>query len=162
MRNVEDLQADGPHQGRAQARLAVDDTLYLLAEDPAQRDRTGSTSGRTQGGKLGLPRSFGAAPTAAWTAFRNVVPWQGSPETRPLDIPATHLAYAFLQANPATAFYPPAARPPVTAHPPGAVTARTVRPAVRAARERTKRWALSRESRRGHRATLRAQARRGR
>jgi histidine ammonia-lyase len=160
VRNVEDLQAEGRIKV-AKARLAVDDTFYLLAEDLLNASYWLDVR-RAQGAKLGLPRSFGAAPTAAWTAFRSVVPWQGSPETRPLDIPATHLAYAFLQANPATAFYPPAARPPVTDSPPGAVSARRVRPAVRAARERTKRWALSPEARRGHKATLRAQARRGR
>jgi histidine ammonia-lyase len=157
VRNVEDLQAAGRIKV-ARARLAVDNTFNLLAEDLLNASYWLDVR-RAQGTKLGIPRSFGAAPTAAWAAFRNVVPWQGSPETRPLDVPTTQLAYAFLQANPATAFYPPAARPPVTQQPPGAVTARKVRPAVHAARERTKRWALTRQGSRRHRMTLRAQAR---
>jgi histidine ammonia-lyase len=157
VRNVEDLQAMGRIKV-AKARLAVDDSFYLLAEDLLNATYWLDVR-RTQGGKLGMPRSFGAAPTAAWTAFRNVVPWQGSPETRPLDVPVTHLAYAFLQANPAVAFYPPAARPPITAREPEAVSARRVRPAVRAARERTKRYAVSQGGRAGHRKSLRSQAR---
>jgi hypothetical protein len=49
---------------------------------------------------------MGTAATAAWKAFRQVVPWQVlPPNTRP-NVPPGELAYAFMQANPATCFFP--------------------------------------------------------
>jgi histidine ammonia-lyase len=50
-------------------------------------------------------RSFGPVPTAAWTAFRKVMPWQQSPETRP-ELPYGIVAYNFLKSTPAATFYP--------------------------------------------------------
>jgi histidine ammonia-lyase len=57
-------------------------------------------------------RSFGPVPTAAWTAFRKVLPWQQDPDTRP-EVPYGIVAYNFLKSTPAAAFYP--AGPPMPA-----------------------------------------------
>ncbi len=54
-------------------------------------------------------RRFGAAPTAAWTAFRQAVPWQQDNAARPRT-PESDLGYSFLRANSAARFYPAAAR----------------------------------------------------
>jgi len=50
-------------------------------------------------------RGFGPVPTAAWNAFRRVLPWQQNPETRP-ELPYGIVAYNFLKSMPAAAFYP--------------------------------------------------------
>jgi histidine ammonia-lyase len=50
-------------------------------------------------------RSFGSVPTAIWTAFRKVQPWQQDPRLRP-QIPYGIVAYNFLKSTPATTFYP--------------------------------------------------------
>ena len=52
----------------------------------------------------GPNRAFGKAPTAVWTAFRKVVPWQLDIDSRP-DIPFSVVAYDFLKSAPATNFY---------------------------------------------------------
>jgi histidine ammonia-lyase len=57
-------------------------------------------------------RSFGPVPTAVWTAFRKVLPWQQDPETRP-EIPYGLIAVNFLKSTPAATFYP--AGPPMPA-----------------------------------------------
>ncbi len=57
-------------------------------------------------------RSFGPVPTAVWTAFRKVLPWQQDPETRP-EVPYGLVAVNFLKSTPATTFYP--AGPPMPA-----------------------------------------------
>jgi histidine ammonia-lyase len=58
-------------------------------------------------------RSFGPVPTAAWTAFRRILPWQQDPETRP-QVPYGIVAYQFLKSTPATAFYPAGPAMPAT------------------------------------------------
>jgi len=108
--NVEDLQAEGRIKV-ARARLMVDNLMWLLGQDLLTATRWMNIR-QIQGQTLNLPRSFGTAPTAAWQAFRKVVPWQAA--TRP-DLPPGTLAYSFLQANPASLFYPPAANPPARA-----------------------------------------------
>jgi histidine ammonia-lyase len=50
-------------------------------------------------------RSFGPVPTAVWTAFRKVLPWQQEPEARP-QVPYGLVAYNFLESTPAATFYP--------------------------------------------------------
>ncbi|MEX2524733.1 MAG: hypothetical protein WD750_07225, partial [Gammaproteobacteria bacterium] len=50
-------------------------------------------------------REFGAAPTAAWQAFREVVPFRYGAGERPTQ-PIGRLAARFLQENPASIFYP--------------------------------------------------------
>ena len=61
-------------------------------------------------------RSFGTAPTAVWTAFRKILPWQQDPQTRP-DIPYGILAQSFLLSTPATVFYSTGPEMPATAGP---------------------------------------------
>ncbi len=48
-------------------------------------------------------RTFGPAATAAWTAFRKVLPWQQDPEQRG-DKPYGLLAHDFMMTNPARTF----------------------------------------------------------
>jgi histidine ammonia-lyase len=58
-------------------------------------------------------RSFGPVATAAWTAFRKVLPWQQDPETRP-EMPYGIVAYSFLKSTPAATFYPAGPTMPAT------------------------------------------------
>jgi histidine ammonia-lyase len=102
VRTVEDLQAEGRIKV-ARARLTVDNTLYLLAEDILN-----ATYWMNVRQAQDPSRSFGVSPTAAWNAFRRVVPWQLPADQRP-PVPSTHLAYAFLAGNPASLFYTPGA-----------------------------------------------------
>ena len=64
-----------------------------------------------QGQTLGIARSFGAGPTAAWQAFRQVVPWQMNPADRP-PVPPGHLALDFLSERSAAEFHPPFGQEP--------------------------------------------------
>ena len=57
-------------------------------------------------------RGFGAAPTAAWTAFRKQQPWQQEPSQRE-DLPFGIVADRFMHAHPAATFTPPG--PPMPA-----------------------------------------------
>jgi histidine ammonia-lyase len=100
VRTVEDLQAEGRIKV-ARARLTVDNTLYLLAEDVLN-----ATYWMNVRQAQDPARSFGVSPTAAWNALRRVVPWQLPADQRP-PVPSTHLAYAFLVGNPASLFYTP-------------------------------------------------------
>ncbi len=135
---VEDLQA-GSRIKVAKARLMVDDLTWLQGQDLLTATQWMNIR-QIQGQALGLPRSFGASPTAAWEAFRQVVPWQAA--DRP-EVPAGTLAYDFLQANPATQFYPPAVNPPSSSRY-RAVSMRSLLPAIRAAGPRTTRYRTSR------------------
>ncbi len=144
VQNVEDLQAEGRIKV-ARARLAVDDSSYLLAEDLLTATYWLNVR-QAQGQKLGLARSFGAAPTAAWNAFRQVVPWQEDASQRPLNLPATQLAYDFMQANPASLFYPQAVNPPATGEQ-ATISRRALRAAVRAAQARTASFQRTRAAR---------------
>ena len=83
-----------------------------------------------QGTQLGLSSGFGPAPPGVWNAFRQVVPWQQDPETRP-NVPPGALAYAFLQATSPATFFPPAAKEPTVAY------KAKVRRIVRSAKART-------------------------
>jgi histidine ammonia-lyase len=49
-------------------------------------------------------RDFAPAPTAAWVAFRKLLPWQQDADSRP-DIPYGAVAYNFLKQTPASNFY---------------------------------------------------------
>ncbi|MBV9004163.1 MAG: aromatic amino acid lyase [Solirubrobacterales bacterium] len=131
IQTVEDLQAEGRIKV-ARARLMVDDLFYLLGQDLLTAAQWMDIR-HAQGQQLNLPRSFGAAPTAAWEAFRQVVPFN---QANPPDVPAGTLAYAFLQANPASLFYPPAVNPPA-ANENAAISMGRLMPAVRAAKART-------------------------
>jgi histidine ammonia-lyase len=57
-------------------------------------------------------RDFGAAPTAAWQAFRKVSPLQPAPGQS-----AAVAALAFMQANPASTFYPGGPTMPASDYP---------------------------------------------
>jgi histidine ammonia-lyase len=66
-------------------------------------------------------RNFGAAPTAAWQAFRKALPFRLDPANKP-ERPAGNIAVEFLKANPAANFYPagpamPSAEPVPDARP---------------------------------------------
>jgi histidine ammonia-lyase len=50
-------------------------------------------------------RSFGPVPTAVWSAFRKILPWQQDPETRP-ELPYGIVANRFLISTPVSLFYP--------------------------------------------------------
>jgi histidine ammonia-lyase len=101
--DVEELQAQTV--GKAiHARETLEDTARLLGEDLLTATfwmdvRRAQVPGR----------DFGRAPTAAWTAFRQAVPWQQAREARPHQ-PVGNIVYAFLTAHPAAEFYPPMAR----------------------------------------------------
>jgi histidine ammonia-lyase len=133
---VEDLQAEGRIKV-AKARLIVDDLSWLLGQDLLTATRWLNIR-QIQGQALTPPltRGFGASPTAAWQAFRTVVPWQAT--TRP-DVPPGTLAYDFLLANPASMFYPPAAQPP-KANENVAISMGRLRGAIRTAKARTMRF----------------------
>jgi histidine ammonia-lyase len=105
--NVEDLQAVGSIKVTT-ARTMTDDLVRLQAEDLLTASYWMNIR-QIQGQTLHLNRTFGAAPTAAWQAFRKVVPWQEA--NRP-PTPAETLAYGFLLSHPVTMFYPPAASAP--------------------------------------------------
>jgi histidine ammonia-lyase len=147
--NVEDLQAEGRIKV-ARARLMVDDLLWLQGQDLLTATRWMNIR-QIQGDALGLPRSFGAAPTAAWQAFRQVVPWQAV--VRP-DLPAGVLAYNFLQANAASLFYPSASNPPAASARRARISKRRLHTAVRSAKHRTAGFRLKR-ARNLHRYLLR-------
>lgn len=105
VRNVEDLQGQ-THLKVVRARAAVDLTLHLLGQDLVNgafwldvRKAQDPT------------RTFGPAPTAVWTAFRRVAPWQADPATRPRE-PLGHAAYRFLKETAPGAFYSGGPPPP--------------------------------------------------
>ena len=131
---VEDLQAEGRIKV-AKARLIVDDLYWLLGQDLLTATKWLNIR-QIQGQTLNLPRSFGTSPTAAWEAFRTVVPWQAA--TRP-DVPPGTLAYDFLLANPASLFYPPATSPP-SASENVTISMARLSGAIRAAEARTARF----------------------
>lgn len=49
-------------------------------------------------------RNFAPAPTAAWAAFRKILPWQQEVDSRP-DLPYGVIAYRFLKQTPAAVYY---------------------------------------------------------
>jgi histidine ammonia-lyase len=98
VQNVEDLQGN-THLKVVRARKAVDLSLHLIGQDLL----TGSYWMDIR--KLQDPnRSFGGAATAAWTAFRRVVPWQMPAAQRP-DTPPGEIAYRFMKETPVSTFY---------------------------------------------------------
>ena len=95
VRNVEDME-NFTRQKVARARLAVDNAFRLVAQEALS-----ATYWMNLRSAQRPSRNFGAAPAAAWQAFRAVIPWQA--DSRP-EVPAGELAYAFMLANPASAF----------------------------------------------------------
>ena len=105
IQNVEDMQTQ-TRLKVTRARVAVEDTVDLLAEDLL----TG-TYWLDLRKSQNPARAFGAAPTAVWTAFRGTLPFNGTgpkAATQPIhDIAAT-----FIRSNAAANFYPDDAREP--------------------------------------------------
>jgi histidine ammonia-lyase len=96
VKNVEDLQTQ-TRLKVTRARQAVADTVDLLAEDLL----TGTSWLDLR--KDGFPnRSFGAVPTAVWTAFRKVMPLKDDAQR---DRPVHEIAASFIQDNPAITFF---------------------------------------------------------
>ena len=98
MTGTEDLQA----QTRLKAhnlRLAIDYMFDLMGQDLL------TAAFWMDLRKIENPdRTFGDAPTAAWQAFREVVPFRYTEENLP-EAPIGRLAYRFLWENPASDFY---------------------------------------------------------
>jgi histidine ammonia-lyase len=76
----------------AKARLALDVSLRLIAQEAL------SATFWTDVREAQRPaRSFGDVPECAWEAFREVIPWQAEPGTRPPN--PGQIAYQFLREN---------------------------------------------------------------
>jgi histidine ammonia-lyase len=101
--DVEELQAQTVLKV-TRARQTVDDTLLLLGEDLLT-----ATFWMDVRRAQSPERKFGRAPTAAWTAFREAVPWQLKPQSRPPQ-PVGDIVRVFMTAHPAAEFYPPLAK----------------------------------------------------
>jgi histidine ammonia-lyase len=105
IQNVEDLQSQ-TRLKVTRARAVVENTIDLLAEDLL----TGTywlDMRKSQDSK----RSFGAAPTAVWTAFRATLPFNGiGPESAAR--PIHEIAATFIRSNPAAKFYQDNSREP--------------------------------------------------
>jgi histidine ammonia-lyase len=95
--NVEDMEGYGRLKV-ARARLAVDNALYLIGQELLSATKWMDIRALQRPG-----RSFGGPPTAAWQAFRVVVPWQQAPDDRPNVAPG-NLAYGFMKGTPAARF----------------------------------------------------------
>jgi histidine ammonia-lyase len=105
IQTVEDMQSQTRLKvGRA--RLAVADTVDLLAEDLL----TGTywlDLRKAHDAALG----FGTVPTAVWTAFRKTVPF-GGPADAAASEPIHELAAAFIRSHPPSTFYADDGREP--------------------------------------------------
>ncbi|MGB6353174.1 MAG: aromatic amino acid ammonia-lyase [Steroidobacteraceae bacterium] len=105
---VEDLQAQTRIKVQ-RARQAVDTTFDLLGFDLLEGSLWMDVRS-TQDAK----RGFGAAPTAAWNAFRQRVPLRPDPAA-PSSQSIAQTAMQFLKTTPAATFYRGAAAPPAGA-----------------------------------------------
>jgi histidine ammonia-lyase len=105
---VADIEAYSRLKG-TRARSVVDLTMQLLAYDLLT-----ATYWMDVRRAENPNRNFGAAPTAAWTAFRKELPWQQEPDSRP-DVPYGAVAYRFLRTTPASSFYSNGPPMPTTA-----------------------------------------------
>ena len=101
--DVEELQAQTVLKA-TRARRTLDDTVLLLGEDLLT-----ATYWMNVRQVQSPDRNFGHAPTAAWSAFRQAVPWQQKLSARPSQ-PVSGIVYAFMMAHPAVEFYPPLAK----------------------------------------------------
>jgi histidine ammonia-lyase len=118
----------------AKARLAVDNALYLISQELLSATRWMDNRRVQSPG-----RSFGAAATAAWQAWRVISPCRQDPNERELmETWRMNLPYAFMNGNPASNFLGADAAEPSAAR----VRYRTHR-ALKKARQR--RRALSRQ-----------------
>jgi histidine ammonia-lyase len=101
--DVEELQAQTVLKV-ARARQAVDDTVLLLGEDLLT-----ATFWLDIRRAQSPNRNFGRAPTAAWNAFRQAVPWQQKRPARP-PRPIGGIVHEFLMTHAAAEFYLPLAK----------------------------------------------------
>ena len=100
--DVEELQAQTVLKA-TRARRTLDDTVLLLGEDLLTAAYWMNVR------QVQSPdRAFGRAPTAAWSAFRQAVPWQQKLSDRPSQ-PVSGIVHGFMTAHPAAEFYPPLA-----------------------------------------------------
>jgi histidine ammonia-lyase len=98
---VEELEAQSLLKA-LRAQTAVEDTFRLLATDLITGTRWLDVR-KAQDSS----REFGPAPTAAWTAFRKVMPLQSDPNAPPQAPGAAGLiTLQFLKDNPAWTFFP--------------------------------------------------------
>ena len=105
IQNVEDLQTQ-TRLKVTRARAAVEDTVELLAEDLL----TGTYWLDLR--KAQNPtRTFGAAPTAVWTAFRATLPFNGVGPTSATQ-PVHEIAASFIRSHAAASFYKNNSREP--------------------------------------------------
>jgi histidine ammonia-lyase len=95
----------------ARARQVVDLTTQLLAYDLLT-----ATYWLDVRKAEDAKRNFAPAPTAAWAAFRKLLPWQQEVDSRP-DIPYGAVAYHFLKQTPAANFYAAGPAMPATSPP---------------------------------------------
>ena len=105
IQNVEDMQTQ-TRLKVTRARVAVEDTVDLLAEDLL----TG-TYWLDLRKSQNPARAFGAAPTAVWTAFRGTLPFNGT-GPKAATQPIHDIAAMFIRGNAAAKFYPDDAREP--------------------------------------------------
>ena len=105
IQNVEDMQTQ-TRLKVTRARAAVEDTVDLLAEDLL----TG-TYWLDMRKSQNPSRTFGASPTAVWTAFRGVLPFNGIGSSPPIQ-PIHEIAATFIRSNAAANFYQDNAREP--------------------------------------------------
>jgi histidine ammonia-lyase len=104
---VADVEAQTRLKG-ARGRQVVDLTMQLLAYDLLTSTYWMDVR------KVEMPgRNFGRVPTAVWTAFRKVVPFQQDIEARP-NLPFSVVAYDFLKSTAPEAFYPAGPAMPAT------------------------------------------------
>ncbi|HEX3846762.1 MAG TPA: aromatic amino acid ammonia-lyase [Steroidobacteraceae bacterium] len=98
---VEELEAQSLLKA-VRAQTAVDDTFRLLATDIITGTRWLDVRHAQDSS-----REFGPAPTAAWTAYRKVMPLQSDPNAPPQPPGAAGLiTLKFLKDNPAWNFFP--------------------------------------------------------
>jgi histidine ammonia-lyase len=105
IQNVEDLQTQ-TRLKVVRARTAVEDTVELLAEDLL----TGSYWLDLRKSR-NPERSFGASPTAVWSAFRTVLPFDGAGPDSATQ-PIHEIAADFIRSHPASNFYKESLREP--------------------------------------------------
>jgi len=104
---VADIEAQTRLKG-SRGRQVVDLTMQLLAYDLLISTYWMDVR------KVETPsRNFGQTPTAVWTAFRKVVPFQQDIEARP-NLPFSVVAYDFLKSNAPSSFYPAGPAMPAT------------------------------------------------
>jgi histidine ammonia-lyase len=105
IQTVEDLQSQ-TRLRVTRARLAVDDTVELLAEDLLS-----GTYWLDMRKKQNPARNFGAPSAALWSAFRATLPFEpdpAHPQTRPIH----EVASQFIRANTVSRFFPEDAHAP--------------------------------------------------